>query len=382
MSKKSIEKKYHDVTKKIRKLSEEIYSEQGKVNSERLRQIKELKEVQALLAKRLPAKESRIIRMFIALLVALLVITMMLTRVTSSDITFYGHLSSIQMTVANPTRLFEPIRVDWVSIENYDRVFLPSRQDLQSGNRGKRIIKWYGVDNNPLQLSLPVLPRGSTIEIIAHPNHYELAVCGLSKAVVVKAISPSTINTGEYMRIDTPKVVTGLFIPIHAPPSPNGDEAKGYSAADCSSQTAMRIVFSSQKDKHVELNPDTALQAINFYRMRRTQSGALIPRSTLIDGTLIMNSVGDKTIPLRRNDYVELNVSQGEIQSLTLKDGTIRMHLVATVSEARKGKPNQNKSIMPHWIEWWLSQELIFVAWSLGVSIFGFVFAVRRWLFS
>jgi hypothetical protein len=72
--------------------------------------------------------------------------------------------------------------------------------------------------------------------------------------------------------------------------------------------------------------------------------------------------------------------SSGRMRSFMLGREMTKFDFHGTVKSLTVGSMTARRSVMPRLFEWWLSRELIVVAWSAGLSVLGLIMGVYQWL--
>ncbi len=125
------------------------------------------------------------------------------------------------------------------------------------------------------------------------------------------------------------------------------------------------------------------IRGLSFLRIedRRGLEGLPVRRvSTILSGSVYFEELDGQELKLRPGDVIEFADSQGEIESLELKEDGIFLQYRGRVRGMRTGSFEAGRSLMPTWLEWLKARRGLYLLWGTAIYLFGLVAGVLRWL--
>jgi hypothetical protein len=108
-------------------------------------------------------------------------------------------------------------------------------------------------------------------------------------------------------------------------------------------------------------------------------------RSSIVSGTVYLDALNAKALPLRPFEDISFSSSSGYIRAISLaqdsgsqSDG-LRLQAHAAVEGMKAGSGPNARSQMPGWLEVLAAQKGIALLWASGVYVFGIIYIVLRW---
>lgn len=155
---------------------------------------------------------------------------------------------------------------------------------------------------------------------------------------------------------------------------------------DLPSQTTLRLYITpNARLDFTTATPAFArnIEATGLSFFERDDRGGAAPRilSGLLGGTVFLNDLNARSLPLRPSDILEFTASSGQLRSLIGKPGeeTFELRAHALVRGMRTGVGAGIRPRMPNWLEWAYAQESFTRIASAGLSLFGLAYSVLRW---
>ena len=102
------------------------------------------------------------------------------------------------------------------------------------------------------------------------------------------------------------------------------------------------------------------------------------PLSTLLSGTLVFPSL-DTSRKLRFAEAVRFTGDDGELRSIEVGDGRLRIRYHAAVGDVTTGAADEPRSLMPTWLEWLQTNHSVSLLWGSALGLFGWFLALSRW---
>jgi hypothetical protein len=113
---------------------------------------------------------------------------------------------------------------------------------------------------------------------------------------------------------------------------------------------------------------------------RRGIEGLPVRRvSTILSGTIFFEELNSKKLTLRPGEVIELERSQGEIESLEFKDDIV-VQFRGRVRGILSGPADIRQSLMPTWLESLKARQGLSLLWGSAIYLFGLVVGILRWL--
>jgi len=154
---------------------------------------------------------------------------------------------------------------------------------------------------------------------------------------------------------------------------------KGFLLDGGSREVELELVFvNSDKNPFVQHLP---LEAISMSRVEEFAEGERVLArkvSSVISGTLYFQSLGGRERKLRRGETLELEQTNGVLQSIALTDGKIVLEFHAIVHGIKSGGESRT-DLMPTSLEWLQARHGLYLMWGTALYFFGLVMGVLRW---
>ena len=148
-----------------------------------------------------------------------------------------------------------------------------------------------------------------------------------------------------------------------------------------SQQVNLDLTFLALPQKISPIPP--GIRDLSFLRIedRRGLEGLPVRRvSTILSGSVYFEELNGQELKLRPGDVIEFADSQGEIESLDLKEDGIVLQYRGLVRGMRTGSFEAGRSLMPTWLEWFKARRGLYLLWGTAIYFFGLVAGVLRWL--
>jgi hypothetical protein len=125
------------------------------------------------------------------------------------------------------------------------------------------------------------------------------------------------------------------------------------------------------------------IQDLSLLRIenRRGPDGLPVRRvSTLLSGSIYFEELNGQELKLRPGEEIRFEKSQGEIESLELKDDGVVFQFRGRVHGMTAGSDETSRSLMPTWLDWLKARRGLYLLWGTAVYLFGLIVGVLRWL--
>jgi hypothetical protein len=125
------------------------------------------------------------------------------------------------------------------------------------------------------------------------------------------------------------------------------------------------------------------IEALSLLRIedRRGPDGLPVRRvSTIVSGSIYLEELNGQELKLRPGEEIRFESSQGEIESLELKDDGIVFQFRGRVRGMTAGSTETGRSLMPTWLDWLKARRGLYLLWGTALYLFGLIASVLRWL--
>jgi len=125
------------------------------------------------------------------------------------------------------------------------------------------------------------------------------------------------------------------------------------------------------------------IQGLSLLRIenRRGPDGLPVRRvSTILSGSIYFEELNGQELKLRPGEEIRFENSQGEIESLELKDDGVVFQFRGRVHGMTAGSAEISRSLMPTWLDWLKARRGLYLLWGTAVYLFGLIAGVLRWI--
>ena len=307
--------------------------------------------------------------------VALCFLSLLLVRVPRTGIELHADATKVRFVVAMPTAIAGALPVTWIAVQGHKQIAV-SPIGESAVTLAEPIVTLQTADGTapPMSLMIPELPADAAVELSHWPDGTrEIAVCDVGRPVTL--LMPSVVRITDDSTTATYLSAQGRALIF---PDAVGERGALQSAsARCQVSAMLRLRFAPAKRGAFAFNRDITVRDMELFEEPQP-NGQLI--SSLVSGHFRVSSTKAGPTTLLPNDLLEMGSSSGRMRSLTMGDAATTLDFEGTVKALSIGSSAMRRSAMPSLLEWWLSQELIFVAWSAGLSSLAFLLGVYKWL--
>lgn len=315
------------------------------------------------------------IEILIGGIVVLLVLSLLLLRVSKAEIELQVEATKARFIVNTKTAIFGDLPVRWITVQGHQSVAISPAvsEDVIKSTNSLFTADLTDSEFTAMSLMIPDLPSESLVELSHWPDGTrEIALCNMNRPVPLILSSRRKMKTRSQGSVPMQSSVRVLIVPAF------DDEAGGpaNSANSCRGAAMLHFRFLPAKPADINFSRDLSIHDLQLYESPLA-SGQLL--STIVSGQFRLSSSKAGVNTLFPNDLLDLGSSSGRIRSLTMGEKTTRIVFQGDVSTLSIGSAAMRRSLMPSMLEWWLSRDLILVAWSAGLSGIAFLLGVYRW---
>jgi hypothetical protein len=130
-------------------------------------------------------------------------------------------------------------------------------------------------------------------------------------------------------------------------------------------------------------SPQLQVDALSFIRIderRDTEHSGVRELSTVVSGTLYMESLNGEKRELRSAELLQFSGVGGDILAMRLAPDHVSLRFRGQVSDIVAGTPQSRRSLMPTLLEWARAQHGVSLLWGGSLYMFGIVVSLLRWL--
>lgn len=312
----------------------------------------------------------------IATVIVLAVVTLLLLPLRRADYALEADVRSLRFRMLAKEAVAVPLAVRWVVVQGHAGVHATAATGGKALALSAPVVRVAADEGGAIKLEFPQVPAGAQVEIGSLPEDdlVEVVLCGVDEPARIGIAGPVTL-VGESTHALRPARPTSLLVL----PRPAQAGAGGF--GPCDAQPALRYRFQPVKAAgELELTSNLGIRDLELFSQALGQHGVLRPRSSIIGGGLRLASVGGKTRPLPRYEFLVLERNAGELRSLVLKAGVLGLMAEGSASGLYVGTQGSRSSIMPTLFEWVHSRDQIVLAWSTGLSALGLLLGLYAWL--
>jgi hypothetical protein len=101
---------------------------------------------------------------------------------------------------------------------------------------------------------------------------------------------------------------------------------------------------------------------------------------SVLSGTLYLNALSSKPVPLRPSEALSFSSSIGTLRSIAPAAGGLQVKLIATVQGMKTGEAPNQRSLMPTYLQFIAARNELWLWWGSAVSVFAVIMSVLRQL--
>ena len=347
----------------------------GEISAERIEALSRL----ARLADLLDASRAAPSRLRWPLLAALgvtflIVGVLLFVRVAETEIELDLALSEAAFRLPAPQSLAGAMRLSALGVSGLRQIEVPRTRDREAlrvppaGEGPVSLRLSVGGEGEPpgtLGLETPTLPAGTRVRVrhTELPREYRLSLAGadLEMHAPVTGRIRLELSGEESQPLDfaAPKA----FLLRSGARPVEIDLALGEGAG----------ALSSQLDA----------EDLSFTRIseERDDTGTRVSRvSTILSGNISLPALDGQEIKVRSGEVVAFERARGQIRALHLNADHIDLKYHGRVRGMTAGSGENQRSLMPTWLEWLRARHALSLFWGTALYLFGLIAGVLRWL--
>jgi hypothetical protein len=142
------------------------------------------------------------------------------------------------------------------------------------------------------------------------------------------------------------------------------------------------LVFSPNERSKDTFSPQLHVSNLSFFRVDEfatTERTIVRTVSTILAGDLYLEALNGRAISLRSGERIRFEESEGEIRTLQLHDDHVALQFRGRVRGMSAGSQENQRSLMPTYLEWLQAQHGLSLLWGTTLYLFGLIVGVLRW---
>jgi hypothetical protein len=291
---------------------------------------------------------------------------LLFVRVGETEIELDAALSEISFLSGKAEVLTQTANLNALGITGLQDMKLPGVSDLIPAGRHPHVVSFTALSGGSSGITLEPLfvpPRTRvTVAQSEMPNQYRLSV--RSRDLPVQATLFGQVTPA----------VPGIPVKNLNASIPRQVSLRG------SGDVTLSLMFPSLPQSPV--SPLLEVTDIAFLRVDQfsnSEQESVRRISTILSGTLSLESLNSQEIRLRPGEELQFERSQAEIRSLEMNPNHVNVKLRAKVSGMTLGTGEAHRSIMPTYLEWVRARHSAGLLWGTSLYLFGIAAAVLRW---
>lgn len=283
-----------------------------------------------------------------------IVVGLLTTRVSASEVEIAARSSSIQFETRSLEPITDPIAVDELGVAGALSLSGPDNKP-----RCRRLELRTSPEGQPT-LDAVQVPAGSSVELaVVDATTVRLAITAKNQPVAVSLSYPAgTQLSGCVQRQTTqPEVLRiegrgGLKFTLHT----TGTLAQ------------------------IRLRSPISVAAFQFAHVQELEEGKPTLSSSLEDGTIYFDELGDTQHRVRSGQLVLFDVvGQGSVDLVQLANGAVTTRLRSTVGNLRVRVGDGFRSLMPTRLSSLMARPDLAILYSAAASLFVLLLSVKKW---
>ena len=316
----------------------------------------------------------------LALLVALLIVSLLLLiRVPETEITLEAAVTDISFTLPAEKPVIGRSGVARLGVSGLSDLkispdVLADLAGTQHDNRAKTFR--LTVSSNTLSAgsinTAALIPPSGTKVWLSHtgvPRSYRLSLKPPKKGRV-------TLNAdvrGE-LEVAAPGFLDGVK---------NCDFGKSGATLEFGSDNdILDVDFVLNENSDLQFYTQVPIENLSFSRIEEfaTPDKSLInPISTILSGTLYLESLNGEKRELRPGEPIRLNGLTGRIETLKLEGNRISFKIRGRVSGVKVGDEGVGRNLMPNLLQWLAARQPLSLLWGATIFVYGVIGSIVHW---
>jgi hypothetical protein len=125
--------------------------------------------------------------------------------------------------------------------------------------------------------------------------------------------------------------------------------------------------------------PIENLTLLRVEEFATSQKTLVQPMSTVLGGTLYLESLNGEKHDLRAGEQVRFTSAKGKIESLKLLDDRVSFKFRGRVAGIQIGEEGASRNLMPNLLEWLKARQPLSLLWGATIFVSGLILSVLHW---
>ncbi|MGF1641815.1 MAG: hypothetical protein ACFCUO_12775 [Rhodospirillales bacterium] len=316
-------------------------------------------------------------------LTAGLMAALLFMRVGSTEITLDLRVESLSFDSARKQLLTGTVGATRVAVGGIDRIVMPPGADGGAvddpRDDGETLAAALAAPAGGVLSVGPIeVPRGTRVEIGGAEADGTTSIAliqpatddGAGKPMVVQITVPSGVtldvangNAGpQSLDLDRPRPIDFVVAPA----------TEAY--LDVTPRAAKPVAFAAELE----------IGRISFARVVELEDEAARRLSTVLGGTVFLESLGGKAYHLRQGEHLEIVLDTATVSALSVSPDAIglrasgRARALSVGSPGTAGNAGNSRNLMPRWLEWLTARHEVELFWAATLYAFGLLLGVLR----
>jgi len=319
--------------------------------------------------------------LFLALAVALSVVSvLLLIRVPETDIELNAEVSQLEFTLPTEQPLIGRIGVTTLGISGLSRLRLspevvPGLASPQSSDDATAVQIRNTSSSGAgaaINLAAVIPPPGTRVWLrsmqLAHTYRLSFRPPQPSSGIALRADLRGPLEVAVPSVLDTPHQY---------------DFGDTGGAMECQSNTDMMDVdFISKSNTDFRFYPQVPAEDLTLSRIDEfslPEKSLVESVSTLLNGTLYMESLGGDKYELKPGERLKFASSKGMIEAIKLQDDRILLKFRARVRGMTTGGPELRRNLMPNLLQWLKARQPLSLMWGATLFLYAVITGLFRW---
>jgi hypothetical protein len=218
-----------------------------------------------------------------------------------------------------------------------------------------------------------------------------------ARVAIGRADPDGTTSIAVYQATAQTGKTTPMEVQVTAPSGVTLDVANSFAGPETFDLTRPRpyvFVSALDTDTFIDVTPNEGkplvfgdeieVDRLSFARVMEVEGEVARRLSTVLGGTVFLESLGGKAYPLRRGEHLDLALESAAISSLSVTPEAIVLRATGRARALSVGSPGNapdsggNRNLMPRWLEWLTARHEIGLFWGATLYVFGLLLGILR----
>jgi hypothetical protein len=316
-------------------------------------------------------------------LTAVLIAALLFMRVGSTEITLDLRVEKLSFDSARKQILTGTAGAERVALGGIDRVVPPpglSSEGLDEPHQPGEIlaVALTAAEGEVLSVDPIEVPRGTRVEVGRADADGTTSI----------ALFQATDDTGETKPVEVQVTAAdGVTVDV-------ANSFVGPETFDLDRPRPFAFVAALDTDAYVDVTPkggkplsfggEIEVSRLSFARVMEIEGEVARRLSTIVGGTVFLESLGGKAYPLREGEHLDLVLESATVSSLSVTPEAVQLRATGRAHALSVGSPGNtlnaggSRNLMPRWLEWLTARHEIGLFWGATLYAFGLLLGILR----